>query len=84
MTYDTKDKILHIGVYEKVKLTNLENKLLICLSSGNVATYEDMTKYLKVSKCKLKQLKGRIMRKGLRVETARGVGFKLADEVYFK
>lgn len=84
MTYDTKSKILHTGVYEKVKLTKLEHKLLICLSSGNLATYEEMTRYLHTSVSGILKLRSRLAYKQLNVNVVRGLGFRIDNEIYFR
>ncbi len=87
MTYDTKRRILCTGVYEEVKLTKLEHKLLICLSSGNMMTYEEMMNYLRISKNRLKILKSKLSLKTkfqLKINAFCNIGYKLKNEIYFK
>ena len=87
MTYDTKNKILQIGVYEKVKLSYREDRLLICLSNNNIAKYEDILKELGMSMNELRRLKQRLLedtRHQVKIKTVSGVGYKLEDEIYFK
>lgn len=85
MTYNIKNRVLQVGVYEKVKLSKKEHKLLICLSSRNIATYEEMTEYLKVSKTNLMVLKLRLLRKTkLKIKVISRVGYRLEDEIYFE
>ena len=87
MTYDTKRRILHTGVKEKVKLSRTEHFLLICLSSGNVATYKEITKYLRIKQTSLNSLRMRLNRKTknqLKIKSIRGVGYILESEIYFE
>ena len=87
MTYDTKERILHIGVYKKVKLTELQHKLLICLSLGNATDYEEIEKYLEVSKEALSALKIRLMQKTnyeLKIKTINCTGYRLDNELFFE
>lgn len=87
MTYNTKERILKIGVYESVKLTYKEHKLLICLSSNNTAKYEDILKELAISINDLRRLKQRLMidtKRELKIRTVKGAGYQLMSEVYFK
>lgn len=87
MTYDTGKRILHTGVYEEVKLTKLEHKLLICLSSGNLATYEEMANYLKNSKDSLRVLKNKLILKTkfqIEIVVIQGEGYRLDNEIYFE
>lgn len=87
MTYDTRNRILQIGVHEEVKLTNLEHKFLICLSSGDVVSYEEMTKYLKCGKGSLSILKARLERKTkfeLQIKVCFGRGYEIINDIYFK
>ncbi len=87
MTYDTKNKILQIGVYEKVKLSYREDRLLICLSNNNIAKYEDILKELGMSMNELRRLKQRFLedtRYQVKIKTVSGVGYKLEDEIYFE
>lgn len=87
MTYNTKEKILQIGVYEKVKLTHKEHKLLICLSSNNTAKYEDILKELAISMNDLRRLKQRLMidtKCELKIRTVKSTGYRLMSEIYFE
>lgn len=87
MTYDTKNKVLQIGVYEKVKLSYREDKLLICLSSNNMMKYEDIQKELSISMNELRRLKQRLLedtKQQLEIKTVSGVGYRLVSEIYFE
>lgn len=87
MTYNTKERILQIGVYEKVKLTYKEHKLLICLSSNNTAKYEDVLKELAISMNDLRRLKQRLIidtKRELIIMTVKNSGYRLLSEVYFE
>ncbi len=87
MVYDTKNRILQIGVYEKVKLSYREDKLLVCLSSNEVERYEDILKELGISMNELRRLKKRLLedtKYELEIKTVSGVGYRLVSEVYFE
>ena len=92
MLYDTKKHELWLGVREKVDLTNKENKLLICLASGNVATYEEMSRYLYgvynacTKNCVMVHSNRLIAKcKGqLKIKTVREVGYRLENEIFFE
>lgn len=87
MTYNTRERILQIGVYEKVKLTHKEHKLLICLSSNNVARYEDILQELSITMNDLRRLKQRLLndtKYQLNIQTVKEKGYRLMSEVYFK
>ena len=87
MTYDTKNRILQIGVREKVKLTYREDKLLICLSSNNMMKYEDIQKELGISINNLRQLKRRLLKNTkhqLEIKTISKTGYRLVNEIYFE
>jgi len=92
MTHDTKNRVLHTGVYQKIDLTTLENKLLICLSSGNVRTYKEISKYLYgfCSKHTIEAVRNHVSilkrksKKRLNIKVIRGIGYRLDSEIYFK
>ena len=87
MTYNTKNKILQIGVYERVKLTYREHKLLICLSDNNVTKYEDIERELGISMNDLRRLKQRLLedtKHQIDIRTVSGIGYKLKNEIYFE
>ena len=92
MTYDTRNRILHICDYRKVDLTNLEHKLLICLSSGNMVTYEEILKYIygwndiyaKRALCVIVSNLTKKTKGLLKILAIRGRGFILKSEVYFE
>ena len=87
MTYDTKNRILQIGVYEKIKLSYREDKLFICLSSNEMERYEDILKELGISINNLRQLKRRLLKDTkhqLEIKTISKMGYKLVNEVYFE
>lgn len=92
MTYDTKRRILHTGVYKKIELTTMENKLLICLSSGNVRTYKEISKYvygfcskhtIEAVRAHVSILKRKSERR-LNIKVIRGIGYRLESEIYFE
>lgn len=88
MTYDTKERILHLGVYEKVHLTKREHEFLIALSSGEMTEYEEIEKYLKIN-CNvvLRNIKKRLIKKTkyqLKIQTLCMFGYRLKNEIYFK
>lgn len=88
MTYDTKERILHLGVHEKVHLTNNEHKFLITLSSGEMTEYKEIKKYLKVNCVDvLRSIKKRLVKKTkhqLKIQTLCKYGYRLENEIYFK
>lgn len=92
MTYDIKNRILYMGVKEKVKLSKNQSKILICLSSGNATTYEEICKYLYstydkyTKKIVVKHIHFiRFKTKNqLKVKTIIGVGYILESEIYFE
>jgi len=85
MTYETRNKRLKIGVYEEIKLTDREDKLLMCLSNNDVARYEDIMKKLGISMNELRRLKKRLVEDTvLNIKTINGVGYRLEDEIYFE
>ena len=87
MTYNLKEKTLHTGVREKFKLNQNEHFLLICLSSGDIATYNEMSEYLYLSEKRLHALRLRLIEKtknNLKIKIVRGIGFILENEIYFK
>ena len=87
MIYDTKNRILHTGVHEETKLSPREHELLICLSSGKLATYEEICQYMKITEVNFKSLKSRFIDKleyKLHIKMVRNVGMILEDEIYFE
>lgn len=86
MTYDTKNKILHFGVYDEVKLSQLEHKFLICLSSGKTATYKEIKQYLNID-YNLNRIRSSLERKTgfeLKIKNICKIGYRLEKEIYFK
>lgn len=87
MTYNTRKKILYIGVHEKVKLNKSEHRLLICLSNEEATSYRDMEKYIDVEYTSLNSVRKRLTRKTkneLHIKVIRGYGFILENEIYFE
>lgn len=86
MTYDTKNKVLHYGVYDEVKLTNLEHKFLICLSGGKTTTYREIKQYLNAG-YDIRRLKNNLEVKTgfeLKIKRIYGIGYRLENEIYFR
>lgn len=92
MTYDTKNRILHTGVYEKVKLTKLQHKLLVCLSSGNAVSIKEIAEYShgvfdKYTDYAIRRtiFKLRVKtKKQLKIKTVNKFGYRLESEIYFE
>lgn len=88
MTYDTGKRKLYVGKDREIKLSKLEHKLLVCLSSGNVTTLDEIQKSLKLKDCSyVRVLVLRLIEKVeyyLRIKTVKGVGYRLDTEIYFK
>ncbi len=90
--YDTKNKVLQLGVFEKVKLTDIEDKILICLSSGNVRNHEEISKYVyqrydEHSDNTIRTHMSKLRRKtnhDLKIKTVQGSGYRLMSEIYFR
>lgn len=83
MTYYTREKILKVGEYKKIKLNKTENKLLICLSSNNVISHKEIENYTKI--INVSRLITDFKRKtGLKIKTRIGNGYILEDEIYFE
>lgn len=88
MTYDTGKRILYIGNVKRMKLSKMEHKLLICLSSGNVATFDEIQGSLMLKDSSyVRVLILRLIEKVeyyLTIRTVTGVGYRLDSEIYFK
>lgn len=88
MTYDTGKRILYVRDDKEIKLSKLEHKLLICLSSGNVAKFDEIQKSLMLnSSSYIRVLICRLIEKTdfyLTIRTIVGVGYRLDTEIYFK
>lgn len=88
MTYDTRKRILYIRDDKEMRLSKLEHKLLICLSSGNVATFDEIQKSLMLKDTSyVRVLILRLIEKVeyyLTIRTVTGVGYRLDSEIYFK
>jgi hypothetical protein len=83
VTYNCKNRVLQTGVYEKVKLNPTENKLLICLSSCNCRSYQELEEY--IQKTNISRIVNNLRRKsGLRIITRKNFGTRLEDEIYFE
>lgn len=86
MVYYAEERKLHIGVYERVYLTELEHKLLICLSNNELVTHNEIKKYLNI-KYRPSKLIYQLIEKSnyeLHIENVHGRGYYLKDELYFK
>lgn len=88
MVYDTGKRILYIRDDKEIKLSKLEHKLLICLSSGNVATLEEIQKTLFLNDVSyIKVVVFRLIEKSefyLTIRTVRGVGYRLKTEMFYR
>lgn len=92
MTYDTKNKVLYTGVREKINITGIEHKILICLSSGDLRKYEEISQYIYETSDKYTKKNISIhvsilrnkTKKQLKITAVRGRGFRLDNEIYFK
>lgn len=87
MTYNTRKKVLWIGVREKVKLTKKEHRLLISLANNQITTYREIMKYLDIERPSLPRIKNNLERKTkfeLRIQVVRGRGYILENEIYFE
>jgi hypothetical protein len=83
MVYETKTRYLHTGVRDIVKLNPTENKLLICLSSCNCRSYQELEEY--IQKTNISRIVNNLRRKsGLRIITRKNFGTRLEDEIYFE
>ena len=89
MVYDIKSHCLLNGT-KKVKLPELQHRLLLALSSTKLVTYEELAKFIYNSditytKGAIRTLLRNIKRKTkLKIETIRGVGLTLKDKIYFR
>lgn len=88
MTYDTGKRTLYVRDNKEIKLSRLEHKLLICLSSGNVATFDEIQKRLTLHDSNyVRVLICRLIEKTefyLTIRTIVGVGYRLDSNIYFK
>ena len=88
MVYDTKKHLLISGK-KGIKLSKLEHKLLICLSSTNIVTYEEILKYIYNFDMKrihaIRNLINRFrIKTELDVRTVQGRGFILKSRIYYE
>lgn len=91
MIYETRNHWLINEKGKKIELTNLEHKLLLFLSNGNVLTYSQLAKKLynaKVDKYiieSIRILKYRLQKKTkLKIRPIRNKGYVLKTEIYLK
>lgn len=87
MTYDTQNRILYTGVYEKVKLSPTEHQLFMCLSTGKLVTYDEICDRLEISRNYFRNLKQRFMDKleyNVKIKSVRDTGMILEDEIYYE
>lgn len=88
MVYDTGKRILYIRNGKEIKLSKLEHKLLICLSSGNVATFEEIQKSLGLKDVSyVRVVIFRLIEKVeyyLKIRTVTGVGYRLQTEIFYR
>lgn len=94
MTYNCESRILQTGVFEKTKLTIKESKILICLSSGKIATHDEISRYVYGLNKSDKYTKNAtaVGMAGLRNKTKKeliitainDIGYKLENEIYFE
>jgi DNA-binding response OmpR family regulator len=89
MIYDTKNRFLFRGM-KAIRLSKLERKLIILLSSKKLSTYEEMAKYLYDSDFQTKEMSIRTLIKRFKEKTKlnvvarHGRGYILKDDIYFK
>lgn len=82
MTYDTRNRVLHTGVFEQVKISKIEERLLVCLTRNVAVSYEEINEYVKGTN--LSRTMKSLNEKGLKIERLRGYGLRLVDEIYFE
>ena len=89
MVYDTKNRFLFRGM-KAIRLSKLERKLIVLLSSKKLSTYEELAKNLYDSNFETKEMSIRTLIKRFRdktrlnVTTLYGRGYILKDDIYFK
>ncbi len=88
MTYDTGKRILYVRADTGIKLSKLEHKLLICLSSENLTSFDEIQKRLELKDANyVRVLIFRLIEKTeyyLTIRTIAGAGYRLDTEIYFK
>ena len=82
MTYDTRNRMLHIKDDKQVKLSKIEERLLVCLSRNVAVSYEEINEYVKGTN--LSRTMKSLNEKGLKIERLRGYGLRLVNEIYFE
>lgn len=82
MVYDVKNRFLHTIYGDIVRLNKVEHKMLICLSDGNCAKYDDIEKY--VAKNNIGRIVHHLREKGLNIQVKPKIGLILKDEIYFE
>lgn len=83
--YFPEDKVLQRQGYKYSRLTPSENKLLICLSTGNLESIEELTKYLKITETNLRIIKKRLVDKTkLNIEAITNSGYILRDYLFIE
>lgn len=90
MMYDTKNRILHTGVYETKNITKIEHKFLVALKGGNFVTCEELCEKIygklderhlnciRVLKCRLRKK----TKKELEIENKIGLGYRIKNLYY--
>lgn len=90
MTYDTKNRILHTGVYTTEKITKIEHKFLMALEGENFVSYEEICEkiygeYDEYHLGCIRIIKFRLMEKTnneLGIETKTGLGYRIKNLYY--
>lgn len=84
MIYDTSTRMLSYNKGNTVKISKLQHKLLICLSSGNAVSYKELEDY--VGSKHINKIKHELIDKTiywLKIETIKGYGLILKSDIYF-
>ena len=74
--------MLHIKDDKQVKLSKIEERLLVCLSRNVAVSYEEINEYVKGTN--LSRTMKSLNEKGLKIERLRGYGLRLVNEIYFE
>jgi len=83
MVYDTQNRILHIGIWEKIRVTEKEHKLMICLSCGDFVSYSEIGRYTKALSA-VKLVEEFREKTKLNIEIKNDISVRLAEEIKFK
>ena len=90
MVYDTKNRLLIKGNHHKVKLTKLEHKLLIALSSEKMTLYDEISEYMYGCKFNFVQntlpvIKSNLCKKAnIKIKAMSSRGYILKTDIVYK